>query len=134
MEGGSRFGWEDTPDGKACWIAAIVGAGTAVLSVGWQFWVVKKRVAQDLEEAEQAKAASAADAAEAPASAANGDAKLEGKEEGSEEAAARPQTTPAALRDFRKSKVWTAMTHSANVDIHKVGVTGGVPWGGGGAG
>jgi len=42
---------------------------------------------------------------------------------GSDTAAADPaaeQTTPAALRDFRKSKVWSAMTHSANVDIHAV--------------
>lgn len=35
-EGGSRFNWEDTPYSKAAWIAAIVGAGTALISIGWQ--------------------------------------------------------------------------------------------------
>ena len=66
-EGGSRFGWENTPDGKAVWIAAIVGAGTAVLSIGWQLYVVKKKVALDLAEQEAADAASKADVAEAAA-------------------------------------------------------------------
>ncbi|KAL4422787.1 hypothetical protein ABPG75_008984 [Micractinium tetrahymenae] len=118
-EGGSRFGRENTPDGKACWIAAIVGAGTAVISVGWQVWVVKRRVAMDLQEKEEAEAAAAAgnlEAASSEGKTAEDDAASE-KPSGSGDAA--QQATPAALRDFRKSKVWSAVTHSANVDIHK---------------
>ncbi|PSC76970.1 sodium phosphate symporter [Micractinium conductrix] len=115
-EGGSRFGWENTPDGKALWIAAIVGAGTAILSVGWQIWVVRRRVAMDLEEKTVAEAADVAGAVEAAGS----DATKEDGDSASEQAAASAQQhTPSALKDFRKSKVWGALTHSTNVDIHQ---------------
>lgn len=114
-EGGSRFEWENTPDSKAAWIAAIVGSGTALLSVGWQIWVVKKRVNQDMEGHESKDVASAAgnmEGGKAPGS-------VDAESEIPSEVTAAHQTTPNALKDFRKSKVWTAMTHSSNVDIHQ---------------
>ncbi|PRW32920.1 phosphate transporter [Chlorella sorokiniana] len=117
-EGGSRFNWENTPYSKACWIAAIVGAGTALISIGWQIWVVKRKVQQDLEEKEAADAASQAGTMEAAPGSADGKA-----EEGSDDKEATPApsdiTTPHRLRDFRKSRVWSAVTHSANVNIHE---------------
>ncbi|KAI7845415.1 hypothetical protein COHA_000968 [Chlorella ohadii] len=117
-EGGSRFGWENTPYSKACWIGAIVGAGCAVISVGWQIWVVKRKVREDLREKEAAEAAAQAGAMEAPGSA---DGKHEEGSEHEKEATPAPSdiTTPNRLRDFRKSRVWSAVTHSANVDIHE---------------
>jgi sodium-dependent phosphate transporter len=176
-EGGSRFNWENTPYSKACWIAAIVGAGTALISIGWQIWVVKRKVQQDLEEKEAADAASQAGTMEAAPGSADGKAE-EGERwfdgaglleqwcmayagtitafccrasavllrpfivhgaaaataqclpccpllrpTGSDDKEATPApsdiTTPHRLRDFRKSRVWSAVTHSANVNIHE---------------
>jgi hypothetical protein len=37
-----------------------------------------------------------------------------------QEAEQQPNPTPSRLQDLRKSKVWKAVTHAMNTDIHEV--------------
>lgn len=86
--------------------------------------MVKRRVVEDLKEAGVETEAAAAAGMEAGAP---GDAAADPKGPGSEgdeaaaaAAAAAELTTPNRLQQFRKSRMWSAVTHSANVDIHEV--------------
>lgn len=93
-----------------------------------QIWVVKRRVAQDLKAAgldlpTDAAAASAAGmeaGAAADAKAAVAGAGSEGDEAALDAERHAEMATPNRLQQFRKSRMWTAVTHSSNVDIHEV--------------
>lgn len=136
-QGGAAFNWSDTPYGKTCWIGVIVGSGAALISAVVFVPLIRKRVALDLEmekAAAEAAVAAAAEGGVGAADAATGD-KPQGKEAGEgsssdgEHAAQQhaPEvadvTTPPMLRSVRKSRVWSAITKSANFDIHEVSLT-----------
>ncbi len=125
LEGISRYSdVDEVTTAQGAWIAAIV-AGVAFLifaTIGVR--VVKSRATRDMQELEDARAAKALAAEERAAGKAEGggadtDAPPAAAGAGGASGSAQ-QHTPAMLTDLRKSKVWTTLTHSANVDIHEV--------------
>lgn len=122
--------YSKTPKGKAAyeaaWIAGVATFISATIGIKWIRYKVSKdvemleaeaaaRKAQQLEggEAEGDKAVEAAAAAKLNAEAAIA-------HDLAPATAARPNHTPNALQDMRRSKVWSAVTAGANYDIHAV--------------
>lgn len=114
-KGGQQFNWQNTPDGKKAWISAIVASGTCLISIFLGIPMIKRKVQRDLDE----EATIAAGTVEAAAGAAE-EGKTSDKQTDEEVAPEHAKATPEMLKTFRKSRVWTAMMHGSNYDIHKV--------------
>jgi len=103
-------------DGTNAWISAVTAAVCTVgVTIGLK--LVVKLVNRDMAAIEAAEAAKvAAVDADAAGTVENGESKDKDGAVGAHPA----NRTPASLQGVRRSKVWTALTHGANVDIHEV--------------
>jgi solute carrier family 20 (sodium-dependent phosphate transporter) len=105
--------------GVACAIGGMFGAVAATFAATVGIWVVKKKVARDLEE-EQKEIKEAERAAEVAIEAELADMEAAEREAAADVPGSSSGVTPASLRAVRKSKIWSNLTTSANTDIHEV--------------
>ncbi len=106
-KGGPAFGWSKTADSKAAWISAWIGLVFSFVSMTLGIHFIRYRVEKDQAEKAAEAAGEMLDEAQKRAAA---DALL----------AAPPKrtATPEMLVAMRKSRVWRAVSASANTDIH----------------
>lgn len=118
---GLQFGWEKTPNGKKAWISAIVGSGTALIALLVGVPLIKKKVEADLaaeEAAAQQQSPEGKPGKESTSGSESGDAA--DVEAAAQQLQQGPKgATPSRLQTFRNSRLWKALTHGLNQDIHK---------------
>lgn len=128
-KGGQQFNWQNTPDSKKAWISAIVASGTCLISIFVGVPLIKRNVTRDLAEEERVAAEKAGlghtvsveKVEDGKGNSENEEAATsESGTPAGQEQAAEGRHTPNRLQTFRKSKMWGAMMHGANYDIHKV--------------
>lgn len=103
-KGGAAFGWDQIPETEALWIAAATAGGCALVATVAGIPLIHKMATKDFEKshAPPAKAASV------------------GEMEEGEAGPSSSNHTPSMLASMRKSKVWRAVSHGVNQDIHDV--------------